>query len=74
MIGRAKEEHPGLSERELCRLFEVSRSWYYGRPSSKEKAAEYVELRDAIERIVLEFPFSTVIAESPRSSTGEDGR
>jgi putative transposase len=56
MIGRAKEDHPSISERELCRLFEVSRSWYYECPSSEEKAAEYVELRDAIERIVLEFP------------------
>lgn len=57
MIGRAKEEHPGFSERELCRLFSVSRSWYYyERPSPEEKAAEDVELRDVIERIVLEFP------------------
>ena len=56
MIGRAKEEHPGFSERDLCRVFEVSRSWYYERPSPEEKAAEYVELRDVIERIVLEFP------------------
>jgi hypothetical protein len=33
MIGRAKEDHPSISERELCRLFEVSRSWYYECPS-----------------------------------------
>jgi putative transposase len=56
MIGRAKEQHPGLSERELCRLFEVSRSWYYKCPSPEAKAAQDVELRDAIERIVLELP------------------
>ena len=56
MIGRAKAEHPGFSERELCRIFEVSRSWYYERPSPGEKAAKDLELRDAIERIVLEFP------------------
>ena len=56
MIGRAKAEHPGFSERELCRVFEVSRSWYYECPSPEEKASEDVELRDAIERIVLEFP------------------
>ncbi len=56
MIGRAKAEHPGFSERELCRVFEVSRSWYYECPSPEEKAAEDLELRDAIERIVLEFP------------------
>jgi putative transposase len=56
MIGRAKEQHPSLSERELCRLFEVSRSWYYKCPSSEAKAAQEVELRDTIERIVLELP------------------
>ncbi len=56
MIGRAKEEHPSISERELCRVFEVSRSWYYECPSLEEKAAEDVELRNAIERIVLKFP------------------
>lgn len=56
MIGRAKEEHPSISERALCQIFEVSRSWYYERPTPEEKAAEDLELRDAIERIVLEFP------------------
>jgi putative transposase len=56
MISRAKAEHPGISERELCRVFGVSRSWYYERPSPEEKTVEDVELRDAIERIVLEFP------------------
>jgi putative transposase len=40
----------------LCELFGVSRSWYYEKPSPDEKAREDVELRDAIERIVLEFP------------------
>jgi putative transposase len=42
--------------KELCELFGVSRSWYYEKPSSQQKASEEVELRDAIERIVLEFP------------------
>lgn len=56
MIGRAKEDHPRISERELCRVFEVSRSWYYECPSPEQRAAADVELRDAIERIVLEFP------------------
>ena len=75
MICAAKEAHEAaISERELCRLFGVSRSWYYERPTPEEKAARDIELRDVIERIVLEFPFSTVIVESPRNSTGEDGR
>ena len=57
MISEAKEAHEAaISERELCRLFGVSRSWYYERPTSEEKAARDLQLRDAIERIVLEFP------------------
>ncbi len=57
MISEAKQTHAATSsERELCRMFEVSRSWYYERPSPEEKAARDVEIRDAIERIVLEFP------------------
>jgi putative transposase len=55
MIASLKEDHPEVSERSLCRMFSVSRSWYYERPSPEEKAAEDIELRDAIERIVLEF-------------------
>lgn len=34
----------------------VSRSWYYEKPSPREKAKRNVALRDAIERIALEFP------------------
>jgi putative transposase len=57
MICEAKEAHEAaISERELCRLFGVSRSWYYERPTPEEKAVEDLQLRDAIERIVLEFP------------------
>jgi putative transposase len=58
MIARAKEDHPTLfSERALCRLFSVSRSWYYECLSGRVEAQEAdVELRDAMEHIVLEFP------------------
>src|SRR5215212_299384 len=34
----------------------VSRSWYYERPCAEQKARKDVELRNAIERLVLEFP------------------
>ncbi|MDP9382002.1 MAG: IS3 family transposase [Chloroflexota bacterium] len=34
----------------------MSRSWYYDKPSAEQKAQRDVRLRDAIERIVLEFP------------------
>jgi len=56
MIVEAKEDRSGISERELCRVLGVSRSWYRERSGPEEKAAQDVELRDAIERIVLEFP------------------
>ena len=56
MIERVREEHPEISIERLCSLMGVSRSWYYGRPSAAEKANKDVALRDAIERIVLEFP------------------
>jgi putative transposase len=56
MIEEARAEHPEVSLKELCELFSVSRSWYYERPTSEEKAHTDVELTDAIERIVLEFP------------------
>jgi putative transposase len=52
-----REEHPEISIERLCELMGVSRSWYYERPSAEQQGANKdVELRDAIERIVLEFP------------------
>ncbi len=56
MIERVHEQHPEISIERLCELMGVSRSWYYGRPSAAEKVPKDVALRDAIERIVLEFP------------------
>jgi hypothetical protein len=61
----------------LCELFGVSRSWYYERCCSAEglkKAEHDVALRDAIERIVLEFPGATGTAGSRRRFTGTVGR
>ena len=57
MIEQVREEHPEMSIERLCGLMGLSRSWYYARPAAAErKARKDVELRDAIERIVLEFP------------------
>ncbi len=56
MIAEAMEEYPGLSVRGLCGLVGVDRSWYYHKPTAEEVVQRDVELRDAIERIVLEFP------------------
>ncbi len=53
---QAIENHPELSVRSLCELMEVSRSWYYEKPSATQRAQRDVDLRDAIEHIVLEFP------------------
>ena len=57
MIARLIEDHLEVSERQMCRVFSVSRSWYYEKPTAAEqKARKDLDLRDAIERIVLEFP------------------
>jgi putative transposase len=51
-------ERPEIGVRTACELMGVSHSWYYERAksSSLERAVRAVELRDAIERIALEFP------------------
>jgi transposase InsO family protein len=56
VIAQVKEEYPEVSIERLCGLLGVSRSWYYGKPSRGRGVREDVALRDAIERIVLEFP------------------
>jgi putative transposase len=56
VIEQAHQEHPEVSIERLCELMGVSRSWYYERPSAEKKAHKDLDLRDAIERIVLEFP------------------
>ena len=56
MIARARHDHPQLSVRRLCALLGVGRSWYYARPGTPTQAERDVALREAIERIVLEFP------------------
>jgi putative transposase len=55
-MSRMRQEHPGVSVRSLCELFGVSRSWHYDKPGVAEKAERDVQIRDAIERVVLEFP------------------
>jgi putative transposase len=51
-----QQEFPSLSVRQLCVLLGVSRSWLYERPHQPTQAQRDVALRDAVERIVLEFP------------------
>jgi putative transposase len=53
-----QQEYPALSVRALCRWLGLSRGWYYAHPMADggAAAAERIALRDAIERIVLDFP------------------
>jgi putative transposase len=51
-----QQEFSSLSIRQLCGLLGVSRSWVYARPHALTQVQRDVALRDAIERIVLEFP------------------
>jgi putative transposase len=48
--------YPTLSVRRLCAALGLSRSWWYERQARCEPEAEVLALREAIERIVLEFP------------------
>lgn len=52
---QVQQAYPPLSVRQLSGWLGLSRSWYYAR-SVGAAAADETELRDAIERIVLDFP------------------
>lgn len=56
MIASAQEAYPDLSLRALCAAVGAGRTWWYTRPSADTIAERDTALRDAIERIVLEFP------------------
>jgi putative transposase len=56
MIAQARRDDPRLSVRHLCALLGIGRSWYYEQPTTPTQAERDAALRDAIERIVLEFP------------------
>lgn len=55
-MAELREAVPELSVRRLCPLLGVSRSWLYERAQDRAPEAAAVALRDAIERIVLQFP------------------
>ena len=56
MIAAARTAYPDLSIRQLCAAVGAGRTWWYTRPSADEVAERDTELRDAIERVVLELP------------------
>lgn len=56
MIAELRASHPQLPVRRLCALLGAGRTWYYTRPTAEERAIRDTALRDAIERVVLDFP------------------
>ena len=56
MIAELHASYPQLSVRRLCALLGTGRTWYYGHPTAAAIAARDTALRDASERVVLEFP------------------
>ncbi len=56
MITAAHAIYPDLSIRQLCAAVGAGRTWWYTRPAATALAARDAALRDATERIVLEFP------------------
>ena len=56
MIALLQEHFPTLSLRRLCQLLGVSRSWYYAHPTADVLVERDLNLRDAVERVTLDFP------------------
>jgi len=56
MIADAHMAYPDLSIRQLCATVGAGRTWWYTHPAADAREARDTALRDAIERIVLEFP------------------
>ena len=56
MITEYRQQHPEASVRQMCQMLGISRSWLYERPKFTEPAKEDIALRDAIERLCLDFP------------------
>jgi len=56
VITQVHQQQPERSISQLCEVLEVSRSWYYEKQSRPETSEAEVELRDAIEQIIVDFP------------------
>ncbi len=56
MIGAYHQQHPEIGLGQLCEALSVSRSWFYARPTVQKPSSEDLQLRAAIEAIVLEMP------------------
>lgn len=55
MITQVHQDRPECPISQLCETLQVSRSWYYEKQTRAEAGEADVELRDAIECIILEF-------------------
>jgi putative transposase len=58
VITQMHQQQPERPISALCQVLEVSRSWYSETQSRPETSEAEVELRDAIEQIILDFPGS----------------
>lgn len=56
MITQVHQQHPERAVSRLCEVVEVSRSWYSEKQSRPQTSEAEVELRDAIEHMILDFP------------------
>ena len=56
MITQVHQAMPERAISQLCETLQVSRSWYYEKQTRVEEDEADVELRDTIERIILDFP------------------
>ena len=56
MITQVHQDMPERSISQLCETLRVSRSWYYEKQTRAQEDETDVELRDMIERIILDFP------------------
>ena len=56
MSADIRQSYPELSIRDVCQLLGINRAWLYARATQPTQAERDLELRDAIEQVVLEFP------------------
>jgi putative transposase len=51
-----RQDHPEASVRQMCQMLGISRSWLYEKPAIVEPTEQDTRLRDAIEKLCLQFP------------------
>lgn len=56
MITEYRQQHPDTSVRQMCQMLGISRSWMYEKPEVSAPTQKDTALRDAIEKLCLEFP------------------